>query len=80
MEFQLDFYSVVVSLNGTSFDDGPKLVWNADNVGDGDHQLLVYISSLPPDGIIAVDHFEYVLPLLHFVTRIVLHQDFCFQG
>ena len=80
MEFQLDLNRTFVSLDGTSYDNGPTLIWSADTLGDGDHQLLVYVGSLQQNGIVMVDYFEYVLLLLHFVTRIVLHQDFCFQG
>ena len=76
MLFRLDVNSTIVSLNGTNFDDGPKLVWNADNLGDGDHQLWVYVNSLQQNGSVVVDYFEYVVSLLHFVTRIVFQQDF----
>ena len=68
-----------MSLNGTNFDDGPIVVWSAVNLGDGDHQLWVYVNSLAQNGSVAVDYFVYVVPLLHFVTRIVFQQDFCFQ-
>ena len=61
-------------VNGTNFDDGPTLVWSADNLGDGDHQLWVLVALLPQNGSVAVDYLEYVLPLLHFVTRDVLQQ------
>ena len=71
MQFLLDVNSMIVPFNGTDLDDGPKLVWNADNLGHGDHQLLVYVNSLQQNGSVAVDYFEYVVPLLHFVTRIV---------
>ena len=80
MLFRLDVNSTIVSLNGTNFVDGPKLVWNADNLGDGDHQLYVVVNSIPQDRSVVVDYFEYVVPSLHFVTRIVFQQDFCFQG
>ena len=78
MQLRLDVNTTIVSLNGANFDDGPKLIWNVDNLGDGDHQVLVYVNSLQQNGIVAVDYFEYVLPLLHAVTRIVFQQDFCF--
>ena len=80
MQFLLDLNSTVVSLNGTNFDDGPKLVWHADNLGDGDHQLWVVVNSLQQNGSVAVDYFEYVVPLLHLVTGIVFQQNVCFQG
>ena len=80
LEFRLDVNSTTVSLNGTNFDDGPNLVWNADNLGDGDHQLLVYVNSLRQNGSVAVDYFEYAVPLLHFVTRSVFQQEFYFQA
>ena len=78
MSFVLDVNSTDLPLNGTNLADGPKLVWGVDNLGDGDHQVLVYVNSLQQNGIVAVDYFEYVLPLLHVVTRIVFQQDFCF--
>ena len=71
MLFRLDGSNANVSLNGTKFDDGPKLVWRADNLGDGDHQLWVVVNSLQQNGSVAVDYFEYVISLLHLVTRIV---------
>ena len=80
MLFRLDAHDTNVALNGTNFESGPTLVWSADNLGDGDHQLYVYINSLQQNGSVAVDYFEYVLPLLHFITRIVFQQFCCFQG
>ena len=80
MQFQLDVNNTIVPLNGTNVDDGPKLVWNADNLGDGDHQLWVVVNSLQQNGSVAVDYFEYVVPLLHFVTRSMFQQSYCFQG
>ena len=62
MLFRLDVNSTIVSLNGTNFGDGSKLVWDADNLGDGDHQLNVVVNSLPQNGSVAVDYFEYVVP------------------
>ena len=46
----------------TNFDAGPKLVWSACCLGDGDHQLFVSLGLSPPDGSVAVDYFEYVVP------------------
>ena len=80
MRFRLDANNTIVSLNGTNFDDGPTLIWSAENFEDGDHQFFVVINSLQQNGSVAVDYFEYVVPLLHFVTRTVLQQNFCFQG
>ena len=80
MQFQLDLNRTNVSLDRTNYDNGPTLIWSADTLGDGDHQLLVYVSLIQQNGVVVVDYFEYVLPLLHLVTRIVLHRDFCFQG
>ena len=80
MDFKLDVNVTIVSLNGTNLDDGPKLVWSPVNFGDGDHQLLVSVNSLPQNGSVAIDYFEYVVSLPHSVTRIVLQKDFCFQG
>ena len=80
MLFRLDVNSTIVSLNGTNFDDGPKLVWSADNLEDGDHQLWVVVGFLQQNGGVAVDYFEYVVPFLHFVKKIVFQQDFRCQG
>ena len=80
MQFLLNINTMIVLLNSTNFDNGPTLVWSAVNLGDGDHQFWVFVNLLPPNGSVAVDYFEYVVPLLHFVTRIVLQKDFCFQG
>ena len=74
MQFQLDVNSTTVALNSTNFADGPKLLWNADNLGDGDHQLFVFINGplqQQENGTVWVDYFEYVVPLLHLVTKIV---------
>ena len=78
MLFRLDGINANVSLNGTDLDDGPTLVWSADNLEDGDHQLWVVVNSLKQNGSLAVDYLEYVAPLLRFVTRTVLQRDFCF--
>ena len=74
MLFNLDVNNTIVSLNGTNFDDGPTLVWSADNLGDGDHQLAMSIDSLEENGSVAVDYLEYVVPLPHFVTKIAFQQ------
>ena len=50
-----------------------------DNLGDGDHQLLVVVRSLQQNGSLAVDYFECVVPLLPFVTCIMFQQLFYFQ-
>ena len=78
--FQLDVNSTIVLLNATNFDAGPTLLWRTDYLGDGDHQLLVNITSLQQNGSVAVDYFEYVIALLYFAIRAVLQQEFCFQG
>ena len=70
----------LANLRDTNLDNGPTLVWRADTLGDGDHHLWVYVSLLARNGSVAVDYFEYVVTLLHFVTIIVPQQDFCFQG
>ena len=80
MLFRFDVDSTTVSLNGTNLDDGPKLVWHADNLEDRDHQLWVVVNSLQQNGSVAVDYVEYVVPLLHLVTGIVFQQNFCFQS
>ena len=79
MLFRLDDSDTKVTLNGTSFDDGPTLAWRADNLGDDDHQLWVIIRSLQQNGSVAVDYFEYVVPLLHLVTRIVFRKVSAFR-
>ena len=79
--FRLDTNTTLVSLNGTNFDSGPTRVWNADNLGDGEHQLWVVVNSLQQRGSVAVDYFEYVVPFLHFVIGSVFQRSFCcFQG
>jgi len=81
MLFRLDSNSTLVSLNGTNFDDGPTHVWNADNFGDGEHQLWVVVNSLQQNGSVVVDYFEYVFPFLCCVVEIVFQRSFCcFQG
>ena len=77
--FRLDVNNTNVALDGTNFDDGPTLVWSADNLGDGDHQLYMYVNSLQQNGSVAVDYVEYVVPLLQCVTGIVFQQKFRFQ-
>ena len=80
MLFQLDGVNANVSLNGTNVDGGPTLVRSVDNLVDGDHQFLVYVNWFEENGSLAVDYLEYVVPLLHFVTKIAFQQYFCFQG
>ena len=80
MLFRLDGNDANMVLNGTNFDNGPALVWSAENLEDGDHQLYMLVGSLQQNGSVAVDYLEYVLPSLHFVTRAVFQQFCCFQG
>ena len=80
MQFVLDLNITTVLLTGTNFDGGPALIWSADNLGDGDHQLWVLVNSFEENGSLAVDYLEYVIPLPHFVTKIAFQQYFCFQG
>ena len=80
MSFVLDVNSTDLPLNGTNLDDGPKLVWGVDNLGDGDHQLFMEVASPQQYGSVAVDYFEYVVPSLYIVIRTVSQQHFCFQG
>ena len=61
MQFRLDANDANTVLNGTNFNDGPTLIWSADNLGDGDHQLYVHVISLQQNGSVAVDYLEYVL-------------------
>ena len=62
MLFRLDANNTNVVLGGTNIDDGPTLIWSADNLGDSDHQLYLSVSSLQQNGSVAVDYLEYVLP------------------
>ena len=71
MQFRLDGINSNVPLNGTNFDNGPTTIFSADNLGDGDHQLFVYIISLEQNGTVAVDYFEYAIALLQSVTRVI---------
>lgn len=64
LQFRLDGINQNLPLNGTNFDAGPTSVFSAENLGDGDHQLFVYIISLEQNGTVAVDYFEYVIPLV----------------
>src|SRR5258706_2668397 len=80
LQFRLDGINSNIPLNGTNFNNGPTTVFSADNLGDGDHQLFVYIISLQQNGSVAVDYFEYVIPLLHFVTGNLFRQSYSFQG
>ena len=80
MSFQIDLNPTFAVTGETNFDDGPTLVWEADNLGDGDHQLWVSVDSLRKNGTSTVDYLEYVASLLHLVTRIVFQQDFCLQA
>ena len=77
--FRLDGNGANVVLNGTNSDDGPTLVWSANGLGDGDHEIYLSVGPLQQNGSFAVDYLEYVLPSLHFVPRIVFRQAFCFQ-
>ena len=72
--------STTVTLNGTSFNDGPQLVWNADNLGDGDHQLYAVINSLSQNGNVMVDYFEYVASSLHFCHKNCVTKGFLLLG
>jgi len=58
-----------VQLNGTNVDAGPTLIWSAGGLEDGDHQFNILFEVPGPNGSLAVDYFEYVVPLLHFVTK-----------
>jgi len=81
--FRLDGNNTNVSLNGTDFANGPTSIFSSGIMEEGDHQLLVYINSLQQNGTVngtvAVDYFEYVVPLLHSVTVISLQRPYCFQ-
>ena len=76
MVFQLDSNETSVDLYDTNFDEGPTLIWSNNNLGDGDHQLSAFVKGLPQNGSVAIDYFEYVVPLL---TRTVFQQDVGFQ-
>lgn len=67
---RLDGVPTTTLLNGTTFDDGINPIYRADNMQDGDHQLVGQVTQLI-DGIFDLAYFEYVVPLLTSVTRIV---------
>ena len=48
-------------LNGTTFSDGVALIYRAENMGDGDHQLIGIVSFLT-NGTFSMDHFECGCP------------------
>ena len=73
MLFRLDANNINMVLDRTNFDDSPTLLWSTDSLGDADHQLYLSVNSLQPNGSLALDYLEYVLPLLHFVTRILFN-------
>ena len=56
--------------NGTAFSDIRTPIYHADNMQDGDHQLMGYIRRLT-GGAFVLDHLECVLPLPHSVPRTI---------
>ncbi len=56
--------------NVTSFGDRSTPMYRADNMQDGDHQLVGYIRQLT-GGAFVLDHLECVLPLPHFILRTI---------
>ena len=59
---QLDEKVTTVLLNSTVNDpaDGPTPAFHAENLEDGDHQLYGKVGSSKDNGVIIVDHFEFV--------------------
>ena len=51
--------------------NGSQLIFGANNIADGDHQLGGAIASLPVEGMVAVDYFECVDPFPKSVPSIV---------
>lgn len=58
-------------LNNINFAKESSLIFRADDMADGDHQLVGSIAMIIGDGRIAVDYFEYVGRLLRSVIRIL---------
>ena len=67
---RLDGEPTTTQLSGTSFADGITPIYRADNMQDGDHQLVGQITQMI-DGTFDLAYFEYAVPLLTSVTRIV---------
>lgn len=67
---RLDGEPTTILLNGTADADGITPMYRADNMQDGDHQLMGEVTQLMA-GIFSVAYFEYVVPLLISVTGMV---------
>ena len=69
MVFFLDGNMTRIDLNGTTTGDEVSLMYHADNMEDGDHQLRggLFISG----AFMEIDYFECVVPSLHSVPRTV---------
>jgi len=67
----LDGSATVTQLNGTGpVDEKPSLVFSANSMADGDHQLYVNIELLGVNGRIAVHYFMCVAPPITFYPNI----------
>ena len=58
---QLDGYTHTIPLNGTTYSGGVVPIYGAENMGDGDHQLMGIIPFLT-NGTVFIDHFECGCP------------------
>lgn len=67
---RLDGEPTTILLNGTADADGITPMYRADNMQDGDHQLMGEVTQLMA-GIFSVAYFEYVAPLLISITGMV---------
>ena len=67
---RLDGQPTTTLLDGTSYVDGITPIYRADNMQDGDHQLVGQVAQLR-DGTFDLDYFEYAVPLFTSVTRMV---------
>lgn len=58
---RLDGEPTTILLNGTADADGITPMYRADNLPDGDHQLMGEVTQLMA-GIFTIAYFEYVVP------------------
>ena len=69
MTLELDANFTTIYVNSTTYSSGISPMYHADNMEDGDHQL---IGSLNVRGQpLEIDWFECVMPLLHSAPRTV---------
>jgi len=58
-------------LNSTNIRMETSVIFSADGLADGDHQLIGYVDALPEGGRVAVAYFEYVSSLFHSALRVL---------